>query len=1033
MKPRSRSLNLLGATQSAAKMHEYLVPEEHWIKLPRSPSDLLTFTVGALGDLSARENNGQQPEEEHRTSLLFAARYFDAFRASKRGPGLEDYLRLLGAAAYYLCELPGSSQVLVNDIEAESLALDAHGLEHLLHWLLRGSFSPVLVATSGPYAALIQSVCTCLRLFYEKGMSEQELLEPAYRLRMQAYESGTARELLMADAVMAVLRRRYLTSSRLCLPSFTGLPVETWAPTLEKVSFIQELWPAQKRLGEKGVYRGTSAVIQMPTSAGKSRATELVIRSAFLAGRAHLAIIVAPFRALCHELRDRFLTAFRGESVSVNELSDSFQMDFDVAELMNMHGVLVVTPEKLVYVLRHAPELAGRIGLLIYDEGHQFDAGARGVTYELLVASLKASLPEHVQTLLISAVITNAKSIATWLQGERAEVVSGTGLLPTERTVAFASWQDQLGRLTFVEPSDTDKEQYFVPRLIERHTLARRPGEKKERFFPERDDPQSVALFLGLKLASNGGVALFCGRKDTAANTCEHAVEVFDRGLPLDKPSNHSNKDEIKRLSDLYESHLGRDAASTGSAQLGILSHHGSTPHGLRLAVEHAMKMDHARFVVCTSTLAQGVNLPIRYLIVSSVQQGREPIKIRDFHNLIGRAGRSGMHTEGSILFSDPSLYDERNSRKKKWRWSRIQEFLTPERAEPCASSLLAVFDPLESDDRRRKKDINPAQLAREFVRGENWALRMSKQFADRYFSEKEVVDQLNLRGRILAAVESFFMAHLVPDASEWGTNAVELARGTLAFQLAAGSGKEVQNHLIELFKLLGKNVGDRVGDSKRRALFARTLYGVEEAVHTESWVTENALTLSATNTETELLEALWPLLTVRIGNATFTKLRPASVRLEFAGRWIQGDSYALLLDMLAQAKASLGEGKGKRTLTEEYVVELGESALGYDCALALGAVAELVAAILPDETTLVMRIRNLQQKVKFGLPSQTSIVMHELGFADRVIAQALANILGRCSSKRAGRQQLKRHKGSVQNLLAQYPSYFRFIFENTL
>src|SRR6218665_112487 len=164
-------------------------------------------------------------------------------------------------------------------------------------------------------------------------------------------------------------------------------------PTLAKASFIQELWPAQKRLGEKGVFRGTSAVIQMPTSAGKSRATELVIPSAFLAGRARLAVVVAPFRALCHELRDRFLTAFRGESVTVNELSDTFQVDFDIAELLGMYGVIVVTPEKLVYVLRHVPELARRIGLLIYDEGHQFDTGARGVTYELLVASLKAALP----------------------------------------------------------------------------------------------------------------------------------------------------------------------------------------------------------------------------------------------------------------------------------------------------------------------------------------------------------------------------------------------------------------------------------------------------------------------------------------------------------------------------------------------------------------------------------------------------------------------------------------------------------------
>lgn len=72
------------------------------------------------------------------------------------------------------------------------------------------------------------------------------------------------------------------------------------------------------------------------------------------------------------------------------------------------------------------------------------------------------------------------------------------------------------------------------------------------------------------------------------------------------------------------------------------------------------------KFVICTSTLAQGVNLPIRYLIITSLYQGAEKIKVRDFHNLIGRVGRSGMHTEGSIIFADPAIYDRGRRVKKK-------------------------------------------------------------------------------------------------------------------------------------------------------------------------------------------------------------------------------------------------------------------------------------------------------------------------------------------------------------------------------
>ena len=96
------------------------------------------------------------------------------------------------------------------------------------------------------------------------------------------------------------------------------------------------------------------------------------------------------------------------------------------------------------------------------------------------------------------------------------------------------------------------------------------------------------------------------------------------------------------------------------------------------------MRTDRARFVICTSTLAQGVNLPIRYLLVTSVYQGAERIKVRDFHNLIGRAGRAGMHTEGSILFADADVYDGRNRNNDKWRWKQVKELLEPSNSEPC-------------------------------------------------------------------------------------------------------------------------------------------------------------------------------------------------------------------------------------------------------------------------------------------------------------------------------------------------------------
>jgi replicative superfamily II helicase len=108
------------------------------------------------------------------------------------------------------------------------------------------------------------------------------------------------------------------------------------------------------------------------------------------------------------------------------------------------------------------------------------------------------------------------------------------------------------------------------------------------------------------------------------------------------------------------------------------------------------MKLSLVNFVVCTSTLAQGVNLPIRYLIVTGVYQGGERILVRDFHNLIGRAGRAGMHTEGSIIFADTKVFDKRRRVRDRWRWQTAKELLDPSNSEPSSSSILSIFRPCD-------------------------------------------------------------------------------------------------------------------------------------------------------------------------------------------------------------------------------------------------------------------------------------------------------------------------------------------------
>ena len=1032
MRPEKKSQLLLGVTRSKAKMLEYGVPEEHHIKITQDPAKLFTLSIGLLGDLAAAINREEPDPDslaELKTNLLFSARFFDSYLQSKLNETLDPYLVLLGSASYYLCDLPGSASVLAKRIDGDCPDLDGDALEDLLLWLLQADLGTYFDGVEGPFGEFIDVISKWILQFFKNGNGEDNLLDLATKLRDAVYEFGTPRQLLFGDVIAAVLRKKLENSAWKALPSYSGLPRDKWLHALQKDSFIKELWPAQHLLGQADVLKGESAIVQMPTSAGKTKATELILRSAFLAERVSLAIIIAPFRALCHEIKNSLVEAFHNETTKVDELSDALQTDFEIAELLGHQQILVVTPEKLLYVLRHAPELAAHVGLLVFDEGHQFDSGTRGITYELLLTSLRSMIPEGTQKVLISAVISNAEAVGEWLNGE-PNVVEGTTLIPTFRSVGFASWLDQLGRIEYVDSRDAEQGEFFVPRVIERFNLGRKKRERTNRFFPEKTDGQAIALYLGLKLVPNGSIAVFCGRKSTAASVCEKAVDIIERGAPLALPSDFSDAQEVVRLRHLHVENLGADAPASQSAAHGIFSHHGNTPHGIRLAVEHAMRDDLVRFVVCTSTLAQGVNLPIRYLIVTSVYQGMERIKVRDFHNLIGRAGRAGMHTEGSILFADPVIFDKRKARNDKWRWDQVKELLEPRNSEPCISNLLSIFDPIRSDDEKYTITMEALDFAKAYIDDPDEVAKLAAGIAarhgDKKFSRDGVERQIAWRISLICAVESFLLSHW--DESENGLSEADvtrLAEGTLAFFLADDQKKE---HIRELFQLLAGNISANITDPARRKIYGRTLYGIQDAQAIEGWVQTNADSLLTIVDETDALDLAWPLLTRHINSGVFTKFDKPEVLKEIAHGWISGKPFSDLLKIIRKRKAKMIWGTRRREFKIDHVVDVCEGTLAYDGALVVGAVCEFIETLDQDGTgDLINRLQLFQKRLKYGLPTEITIALYELGFSDRVISQDLAASLNLAATQKKDLvKALKKDLDEVKAVMKKYPAYFQ-------
>lgn len=487
---------------------------------------------------------------------------------------------------------------------------------------------------------------------------------------------------------------------------------------------------------------------------------------------------------------------------------------------------------------------------------------------------------------------------------------------------------------------------------------------------------------------------------------------------------------EVERLRHLHVENLGADAPASRSAAHGILSHHGNTPHGIRLAVEHAMRYDLVRFVVCTSTLAQGVNLPIRYLIVTSVYQGRERIKVRDFHNLIGRAGRAGMHTEGSILFADPMIYDKRNARNDKWRWNQVKELLEPRNSEPCISNLLSIFDPIKSDDDACTTTMEALDFAKAYIADPDevakLAVRIAAENGDKNFSRDGVDRQVAWRISLICAVESFLLSHW--DEFEDGlsdADVTRLAEGTLAFFLADDQKKE---YIRELFRLLAGNISANITDPARRKIYGRTLYGIQDAQAIEGWVHTNTDSLLSIVDETDVLDLAWPLFTRHINSGVFTKFDKPEVLKEIAHGWISGKPFSDLLEIISKRKAKMIWGTRRREFKIDHVVDVCEGTLAYDGALVAGAVCEFIETLdQEDSGNLLNRLQLFQKRLKYGLPTETTIALYELGFSDRVIAQDLAASLSLAATQKQDLvKALKEHRSSANLVMERYPIYFR-------
>lgn len=1048
MKPSEEARRVAAITLSKGKMFEYGVPIEHHIELPKGLDLDLQFplAIGTLGNAAAdivsiKIGGYLHARETQSSELLFAAQVLIAFVESRAAPEVSNALRLLAAAAFYLADAPGTATSLVKELTVDSFNKEDF-LARAVRFALDKPWAPALAGVRDQRTV---SIIKALRVHFSEGTSADTLLQPVRALREWSYACGSAHELLLADIFSATAFKRFDRSAWTCLPVHSELPQSAWAEFLSRPQAVKEMWPSQRMLGEAALYRGASSVVQMPTSAGKTRATELILRAAFSSNRTKLALVIAPFRALCQEIASDLQQAFQSDGFEVNQLSDAMQSDAnaELAQWLALDGdpkphTVVLTPEKLLYLLRQADEFVANVGVVIYDEGHQFDSGIRGATYELLLTSIKRLLPKSAQTVLISAVIKNADQLAGWLLDDPEKIVADKWL-QTRRLIAFASFPiGRTGQLNFNAAVEGEQE-FFVPRVMPSLPL-RVTSRENSRSFPTTASP-SVALYLGLKLVPNGGVAIYSRMPASASKLLRDAVkEVFDRDVALPPPSEVSDEQELGYLVRLFELNFGKESYLAKAAALGLFAHHGETPHGIRLIIEHAMRRSHIKFIICTATLAQGVNLPIRYLLITTPMQGRDVIKPRDFHNLIGRVGRAGMYGEGTVIFTDHRLFDTRED-DDSYKWEAAQALLNPDSAAATGSTLLQLCMPLMSDNFRRElPEPKALEIALEMLEQPEISVsqfdNLNPKLVRLGFSSEGLRRQLSARRSIIEAIESFLMNYRgAQNSKEFFKFAKELGRETFAHAIGT---KDQQQTIDELFTSIAERVERVVPEILRQERYGKSLFGVDRSLEIDAWVSNNLFELQICESVDDVVELVWPFLESLSVNKNVVAIQPSGTVFRLGKNWIKGKSFGFLLKDLVSRKAYIQQRTRRRNLNIEAVVGLCEQTFGYEFALYLTGIKSAFSALASEgkSTSSVEEIFDLfQKRIKYGLPNQAAIAYFELGFSERVMAQRIADIVDvdDVASKHDAKKMIRQDRENVRLGLAEFPSFFKDVFERVV
>lgn len=490
------------------------------------------------------------------------------------------------------------------------------------------------------------------------------------------------------------------------------------------------IWPSQQR-GIDKLSAGRSFALCTPTGSGKTRVAEVALleglfQDPVIDGEpAGLCLYIVPTRALAAEVESklgRILTLAGGaRAVTVTSLYGGLDWGpTDEWLSLDVPTVLICTQEKAEALVRFlGGAFVERLKLVIVDEAHevQFDgtnddlarAESRALRLESLVTRLRARKPQATY-IAISAVARHLeRPLAQWISGGvEAESVS----------VPYRSTRQVVGRLhcragggTRIEYDLLDGEPLNVANRDEAAFVPQPfPGMPRA---PQLEGAQQIvapfALWAAMQLAGSRAES---DQTQTVLVSVTEGISNFtgwwlrlltqiwvDTELPqfFSIPTDGPRRSRWDRTRATCEDLFGPESREFRLLNLGIVVHHGRMPGRLPRLLTDLVDEQIVRIVLATSTLSQGVNLPVQTVLIPRLDRfdrqtkSLRPVRGREFANLIGRAGRPGVATEGQALALIPDFGPLSNQRRTRRAYdSVIREMSVSDASAGTARSGLA-------------------------------------------------------------------------------------------------------------------------------------------------------------------------------------------------------------------------------------------------------------------------------------------------------------------------------------------------------